>query len=128
MLCPVCAHSTTAISSTAIAFPVNSVDNQRVTAAGYAPAGRNRHGATQMTGQMSHPFGEIVWQHLVRKRGLSQSKLAMGINQDRAVITRMCNGKALTGPQSRERVVAIVEWLYKQDVLGSLEEANAILA
>ena len=77
---------------------------------------------------MSHPFGDIVWQHLVRKRGLSQSKLAMGIDQERAVITRMCNGKALTGPQSRERVVAIIAWLHEQGVLDYLEEANAILA
>src|SRR6266498_591104 len=77
---------------------------------------------------MSHPFGDLIWQHLVRKRGLSQSKLAMGINQERAVITRMCSGKALTGPQSRERVVAIIEWLHQQGVLDYLQDANAILA
>src|SRR5438045_9512668 len=77
---------------------------------------------------MNHQFGDLVWQHLVRKRGLSQNKLAVGINQDRAVITRMCNGKALTGPQSRERVVAIIEWLHQEGVLDYLEEANALLA
>ncbi len=77
---------------------------------------------------MSHQFGDLVWQHLVRKRGLSQNKLALGIDQDRAVITRMCNGKALTGPQSRERVVAIIGWLHQEGVLDSLEEANALLA
>lgn len=78
--------------------------------------------------QMSHQFGDLVWQHLVRKRGLSQNKLAIGIDQDRAVITRMCNGKALTGPQSRERVVAIISWLHQQGVLDYLEEADALLA
>ncbi len=77
---------------------------------------------------MSHPFGDLLWQHLVRKRGLSQNKLAVGIDQDRAVITRMCNGKALSGPQSRERVVAVIKWLHTQGVLESLDEANALLA
>src|SRR5437016_11636962 len=77
---------------------------------------------------MSHPFGDLIWQHLIRKKGLSQNKLAMGINQDPAVIARMCNGKALTGPQSRERIVQIIEWLYAQGVLDYLEEANALLA
>ena len=77
---------------------------------------------------MSHPFGDIVWQHLIRKRGLSQSKLAQGIDQEPAVVTRMFNGKALTGPRSRERVVAIIGWLHQQGVLNDLEEANAILA
>src|SRR2546425_1713828 len=76
----------------------------------------------------SHQFGDLLWEHLVRKRGLSQNKLAVGIDQDRAVITRMCNGKALTGPQSRERVVAIIEWLHQEGVLDYLEEANALLA
>jgi WD40 repeat protein len=77
---------------------------------------------------MSHPFGDLVWQHIIRKRGLSQNKLAMGINQDPAVIARMCNGKALTGPLSRERVVQIIEWFNEQDVLEYVEEANALLA
>src|SRR4051794_22161229 len=77
---------------------------------------------------MSHPFGELVWQHLIRKKGLSQNKLAMGINQDPAVIARMCSGRALTGPQSRERVILIIEWFHEQGVLDHAEEANALLA
>jgi WD40 repeat protein len=77
---------------------------------------------------MSHPFGDLIWNHLIRRKGLSQNKLAMGINQDPAVIARMCNGKALTGPQSRERIVQIIEWLHEQGVLEFVEEANALLA
>ncbi len=76
---------------------------------------------------MSHPFGDLLWQHLIRKRGLSQNKLAMGVNQDPAVIARMCNGKALTGQQARERIVQIAEWLHEQGVLGDVGEANALL-
>jgi len=77
---------------------------------------------------MSHQFGDLVWQHLVRKRGLSQNKLAVGIGQDRAVVTRMFNGKALTGPQSRDRVVSVIEWLHYQGVLDYVDEADALLA
>src|SRR5947209_19454007 len=77
---------------------------------------------------MSHPFGDLVWGHLIRKRGLSQNRLAMASNQDPAVIARMCNGRALTGPSSRERVVQIAEWLHGQGVLDYVDEANALLA
>ncbi len=77
---------------------------------------------------VSHPFGDLIWNHLIRKKGLSQNRLAMGINQDPAVVARMCNGKALTGPQSRERVVQIIGWLHEQGVLDYLEEAHALLA
>src|SRR5437660_9906675 len=77
---------------------------------------------------MSHPFGDLLWQFLRRKRGLSQNKLATGINQDPAVITRMCSGKALAGPMARERIVQIIEWLHEQGVLEYVEEADALLA
>ena len=76
---------------------------------------------------MSHPFGDLLSQHLHRKHGLSQSKLAAGILQEPAIITRMCKGERLTGPQARERVLAIVGWLQQQDALGKLDEANAFL-
>jgi non-specific serine/threonine protein kinase len=59
---------------------------------------------------------------------LSQNRLARGIDQDPAVIARMCHGKALTGPQSRERIVQIIGWLHAQGVLEAQEEANALLA
>jgi predicted ATPase/ribosome-binding protein aMBF1 (putative translation factor) len=76
---------------------------------------------------MSHPFGDLVSQYLHRKHGLSQSKLAEGILQEPAVITRMCKGERLTGPQARERVVAIIGWLHKQGALETSGEANALL-
>jgi predicted ATPase/predicted negative regulator of RcsB-dependent stress response len=76
---------------------------------------------------MSHPFGDLVSQYLHRKHGLSQSKLAAGVIQEPAVITRMCKGERLTGPQARERVVAIIGWLHKQGALETIGEANALL-
>ena len=76
---------------------------------------------------MSHPFGDLLSQHLHRKHGLSQSKLAAGILQEPAIITRMCKGERLTGPQARERVMAVIGWLCKQDALETVGEANALL-
>ena len=76
---------------------------------------------------VSHPFGDRITQHLSRKHGLSQSKLAAGIDQDPAVISAMCNGRRLTGPHARERVRAIIGWFHDQSVLDSLAEANALL-
>jgi predicted ATPase len=64
---------------------------------------------------------------LHRKHGLSQSKLAAGIRQAPTIITAMCKGQRLTGPQARERVVAIIGWLNEQDALDTLDEANALL-
>lgn len=76
---------------------------------------------------MSHPFGDLIKQHLSKKHGLSQSKLARGIDQDPAVITKMCQGKRLSGIQARERVIAIIDWLNEEEALSNLEEANALL-
>lgn len=39
----------------------------------------------------------------------------------------MCQGKRLTGPRARERVVAIVGWLHQQGTLVTLDEANTLL-
>ena len=64
--------------------------------------------------QLSHPFGDLLTQHLHRKHGLSQAKLAEGILQEPSVITEMCKGRRLTGPQARERVLAIIGWLQEQ--------------
>ena len=77
---------------------------------------------------MGHPFGDLVSQHLHRKHGLSQSKLAEGILQAPTVITGMCHGRRLTGPQARERVVAIIGWLHAQGALTTQDEANILLA
>ena len=76
---------------------------------------------------MSHPFGDLVTQHLNRKHGLSQNKLAEGIDQDPAVISAMCNGRRLSGRQARERVLAIIGWFVEQGVLDTRAQANALL-
>ena len=73
---------------------------------------------------MSHPFGDLLTQLLHRKHGLSQAKLAEGILQPPAVITVMCKGHRLTGPQARERMVAIIRWLQQERVRATLEEAD----
>jgi predicted ATPase len=77
---------------------------------------------------MSHPLGDLLSQHLHRKHGLSQARLAEGILQDPSIIGKMCKGERLTGSHARERVVAIIGWLHTQGVLKSLTEANALLA
>ncbi len=76
---------------------------------------------------MSHPVGDLLTQHLHRKHGLSQSKLAAGILQSPSIITDMSQGKRLNGPQARERVTAIINWLQQQGALEILDEANALL-
>ena len=77
---------------------------------------------------MSHQFGDLLTQHLHRRHGLSQSKLAMGIDQDPAVVSAMCKGLRMRGPGARERVVSIITWLHEQGVLTSVAEADALLA
>lgn len=76
---------------------------------------------------MSHPFGDILTQHLHRKHGLSQAKLAAGILQPPSIISEMCQGKRLQGRQARERVVAMIEWLQQQGAVTTLDEANVLL-
>ena len=76
---------------------------------------------------MGHPFGDLLTQHLHRKHGLSQAKLAEGILQSPIIITYMCQGKRLTGAQARERVLAIIRWLHQQGVLTTCAEADALL-
>jgi len=51
---------------------------------------------------MSHPFGDLLSQHLHRKHGLSQAKLAAGILQDPSIIGKMCKGQRLNGPQASD--------------------------
>jgi len=77
--------------------------------------------------KVSHPFGDLLTQHLHRKHGLSQAKLAAGILQTPSIISEMCQGKRLRGPQARERVTAIIAWLQQQSALTTLDEANALL-
>lgn len=77
---------------------------------------------------MSHPFGDLLSQHLRRKHGLNQSRLAEGILQDPSIIGKMCKGQRLNGPQARDRVCAVIGWLRGQSVLSSVSEANGLLA
>jgi len=77
---------------------------------------------------MSHQFGDLLTQHLHRRHGLSQSKLAWGIDQDPAVISAMCKGLRLHGLGARERVVRVIAWLHEQGVMSSVAEADALLA
>ncbi|MFN8490787.1 MAG: hypothetical protein U0350_24560 [Caldilineaceae bacterium] len=77
---------------------------------------------------MSHPFGDLISQYLHRKHGLSQAKLAEGILQNPSIIAKMCKGERLHGPQARERVLAILQWLCRQAVLATVAEANQLLA
>jgi hypothetical protein len=76
---------------------------------------------------MSHPFGDLVTRYRSRKHGLSQNKLAEGIDQDPAVISAMCNGRRLSGRQARERVLAIIRWFMDREVLATRAEADALL-
>jgi len=76
---------------------------------------------------MSHLFGDLLSQHLHRKHGLSQAKLAAGILQDPAIVGKMCKGQRLVGSQARDRVLAVIRWLNEQAALVTLVEANTLL-
>ena len=52
---------------------------------------------------MSHPFGDLLSQHLHRQHGLSQAKLAEGILQDPSIIAKMCKG---SGSRAHRRASA----------------------
>lgn len=77
---------------------------------------------------MSHPFGDLICQHLHRRHGLSQAKLAQGIAQDPSVISEMCRGRRLHGYSARRRVLSIIGWLSRENVLSTRDEAHALLA
>ena len=80
-----------------------------------------------MTITTGHPFGNLLTQHLHRKHGLSQARLAAGILQEPAIISKMCKGERLHGAQARVRVLAVIMWLRNEGVLAAIEEANALL-
>lgn len=54
--------------------------------------------------------------------------LAEGVMQDPSVIAKMRKRQRLSGPQARERVLAVVDWLRTHTALETIEEANALLA
>ena len=70
-----------------------------------------------------HPFGKLVDYHL-KQGDLTKMQLADGINVDPSVITRMCQGQRLT---DRRRILDIIRWFNKQDVLSYEAEATALL-
>lgn len=76
---------------------------------------------------MSHPFGDLISQYLRRKPGLTQARLAAGIDQSASIIALMCRGQRLTGGQARERVLAIIRWMQQEGILLSVAEANMLL-
>lgn len=77
---------------------------------------------------MSHPFGDLVTQHLHRKHGLSQNKLAEAIGLDPTIIAAMCHGRRLTGKMARPRVIQIIQWFQQEGLLTLRAEADVLLA
>lgn len=74
---------------------------------------------------MPYTIGDLIKQHLSRRHGLSQARLAVGVSVDDAVITRICRG---TRKPSRALLLRIIQWMQDNDILGSVDEANALLA
>jgi transcriptional regulator with XRE-family HTH domain len=77
---------------------------------------------------MQHAFGNLLTQFRRRKSGLTQERLAHRMGYDAAVIARMAAGKKdLTGPSGRYRVLQVITILLSENVLTSIDEANALL-
>jgi serine/threonine-protein kinase len=72
----------------------------------------------------SRTFGDLIQQHLHRKHGLSQNRLAIDLNVSASLISKICRGKRNA---DRELILSIIKWLYGQDVIYSLTEANQLL-
>jgi hypothetical protein len=77
----------------------------------------------------AHAFGNLLKQLRSRVPGLTQARIAALAGYDPAVITRMAKGQQdLTGPQTRARVLRVIQALDEAGALRGLEEANALLA
>jgi len=75
-----------------------------------------------------HPFGILLTRFRLRKKGLSQRKLAELAGYDQAILVRMAQGKKdLLGPSGRERILRLIETLADANVLTTLDEANQLL-
>lgn len=72
-------------------------------------------------------FGLVLSRYFQRDPALTRDRMAQGIQQDPAVITDMCKGRRLNGPRARERVLAIIGWLYEHQALLSVDEADELL-
>ena len=76
-----------------------------------------------------HAFGNLLKQLRSRVPGLTQARVAELAGYDPAVITRMAQGlQDLTGPQTRTRVLRVIQALDEAGALHRLEDANALLA
>jgi hypothetical protein len=75
-----------------------------------------------------HPFGTVL--KLLRSRvpGLTQARVAELAGYDPAVLSRMTKGQQdLTGPQTRTRVLRVIQALDEAGALLGLEDANTLL-
>ena len=76
-----------------------------------------------------HAFGHLLKQLRSRIPGLTQARLAALAGYDPAVITRMVKGQQdLVGPQTRARVLRVIQALDEVGALRDVTEANALLA
>lgn len=77
----------------------------------------------------THAFGNLLKQLRTRVPGLTQARLAEMAGYDPAVITRMTKGQQdLIGPQTRARVLRVIQALDEAGALRDVAEANALLA
>jgi Helix-turn-helix domain len=76
-----------------------------------------------------HAFGNVLKQLRSRVPGLTQARIAALAGYDPAVISRMAQGEQdLTGPQTRARVLRVIQALDEAGALRGVDEANALLA
>lgn len=73
---------------------------------------------------MPYTIGDLIKQHLSRRHGLNQARLAAGVNVDDAIITRICKG---TRHPNRDLILRIIQWMRAKDILATMSEANALL-
>lgn len=77
----------------------------------------------------THAFGSLLKQLRSRIPGFTQARLAELAGYDPAVITRMAKGQQdLIGPQTRARVLRVIQALDEAGALRDVTEANALLA
>ncbi len=75
-----------------------------------------------------HAFGHLLKQLRARVPGLTQARLAALAGYDPAVITRMAKGQQdLIGPQTRTRVLRVIQALDEAGALHDVTEADALL-
>lgn len=75
-----------------------------------------------------HAFGNLLKQLRSRIPGLTQARVAALAGYDPAVITRMAKGQQdLIGPQTRARVLRVIQALDEAGALRDVAEANALL-